>query len=70
MNRLKVIRADQRVTQFKLGLMTGILQSRLSLIENGLIEPREDEKNRIAMALGVDPEKIWVKRTDAKEEKE
>jgi transcriptional regulator with XRE-family HTH domain len=58
-NRLRVMRADKRITQFKLSLLTGILQSKLSLIENGLIEPREDEKQKLAEALGVKPEKIW-----------
>jgi transcriptional regulator with XRE-family HTH domain len=59
MNQLRVIRAGKRITQFKLGLMTEILQSRLSLIENGLIAPREDEKKRLAKALGVRTEEIW-----------
>lgn len=58
-NRLKVIRADKRITQFKLGLLTGILQSKLSLIENSLIEPGDDEKQRLAEALGVKQEEIF-----------
>jgi lambda repressor-like predicted transcriptional regulator len=29
------------------------------MIENGLIEPREDEKKRLAKALGVRVEEIW-----------
>ena len=59
MNQLRVIRAGKRLTQFQLGLMTGILQSRLSLIENDLISPREDERKRIAKALGMKVEEIF-----------
>ena len=58
-NRLRVMRADKRITQFKLSLLTGILQSKLSLIENSLIEPRDNEKQRLAQALGVKQEEIF-----------
>ena len=61
MNRLREIRVVKRVTQFQLRLSTGIHQSKISMIENGLIEPREDEKKRIAKALGVGSEEIWKK---------
>jgi len=33
------------------------------MIENGLIEPREDEKKRLAKALGVKVEEIWTDST-------
>lgn len=59
MNQLKVIRAGKRLSQFQLGLMTGLLQSRLSLIENDLILPQSEEKQKIGKALGVRPEEIW-----------
>ncbi len=59
MNQLKVVRASHRMTQFRLGLKAGILQSRLSLIENDLIDPREDEKEKLAKALGVAVEEIF-----------
>lgn len=55
-------RVLKRITQFQLRLLTGIHQSRISLIENGLIEPRNDEKERLARALGVKPEDIWGKK--------
>jgi lambda repressor-like predicted transcriptional regulator len=29
------------------------------LIENGLIHPKEDEKEKLAKALGVKGEEIW-----------
>ncbi len=59
MNQLKVLRAIKRITQFKLSLKSGILQSRLSLLENGLIEPRADEKEKLAKALGVSVKEIF-----------
>ena len=59
MNRLREIRVVKRITQFQLRLSTGIHQSKISMIENGLVDPREDEKKRLAKALGVRMEEIW-----------
>lgn len=59
MNRMRVIRAEKKMIQFKLSVLTGILQSRLSYIENGLVEPCEYEKKKIAEALGVKIVEIW-----------
>jgi len=67
MNKLREIRVVKRITQFQLRLSTGIHQLKISLIENGLVEPREDEKQRLAKVLHVKPEEIW--RSDVKEEK-
>ncbi len=64
MNKLRDFRVIKRVTQFQLKLLSGIQQPRISLIENGFIEPREDEKQRLAKALGEKPEKIWENETD------
>ena len=58
-NRLRVIRAERRVTQFQLRLQTGINATKISFIENGLVQPREDEKKRLARALGANPEDIF-----------
>jgi transcriptional regulator with XRE-family HTH domain len=58
-NRLREIRAAKRVTQFELRLSTGIHQSKISLIENGLIDPTAEEKEKIACALEMKPGKIW-----------
>ena len=58
-NKLREIRVVKRISQFQLRLSTGIHQSKISLIENGLIEPREDEKKKLARALGVRQEDIW-----------
>jgi transcriptional regulator with XRE-family HTH domain len=69
MNNLRNIRVVKRVTQFQLRLLSGIHQSRISLIENGLIEPRQDEKQRLSKALQVEPEKIWKNETDSEKGK-
>lgn len=53
MNRVFENRVLRRQTQYVLGLQTQIHQSRLSLIERGLILPREDEKKRLAKAFGI-----------------
>jgi transcriptional regulator with XRE-family HTH domain len=59
MNRLREVRVVKRITQFQLRLSTGIHQSKISLIENDLVEAREDEKEKLAKALGVKGEEIW-----------
>ena len=65
-NRLRVIRAERRITQFQLRLQTGINATKISFIENGLVQPREDEKQKLARALGANPEEIFpVMRQEA-----
>ena len=59
MNRLREVRVVKRVTQFQLRLDTGIHQSKISLIENGLMKPRDDEKKRLSKALGVTPQDLF-----------
>ena len=48
MNKVREVRVVKRISQFRLGYSTGIHQSRISLIENGLIEARDDEKEKLA----------------------
>ena len=59
MNRIREIRVIKRLSQFELRLKTGIHQSKISLIENGLIEPSGDEKAKISTALGVALDELW-----------
>lgn len=59
MNRLREVRVVKRITQFQLRLATGIHQSKISFIENGLVEAREDEKKKLSTALGVAPQEIF-----------
>ena len=63
MKKLRETRVVKRVTQFQLRIATGIHQSKISMIENGLIQPREDEKKRLAKALGVQVGEIWEDAT-------
>ena len=58
-NRLRVVRAEKRMTQFRLSIATGIIQSRLSQMENDLINPSPEEKEKIAKALGAKVGEIW-----------
>lgn len=59
-NKLRETRVVKRISQFQLRVQTGIHQSKISLIENGLIEPREDEKKKLSRALGVTPQEIFL----------
>lgn len=59
MNKLKEFRFFKNVTQPLLALKTGIQQSRISLIENELVKPKQREKLRIAKALGLKQEEIF-----------
>jgi DNA-binding XRE family transcriptional regulator len=55
-------RARKRKNQWDVRLSTGIHQSRISLIENGYVEPTDKEKALIAKALGFDVDEIeWTK---------
>ncbi len=47
-----------RKTQWDLKVLTGIHQSKLSLIERGYIEPTKREKALIAKALGFSANEI------------
>jgi len=59
MNRLKEIRFFKMINQHKLALMAEVHQSRISLIENDLIEPRPDELKKLSKALGVTPQDLF-----------
>lgn len=59
-NRLREVRVLARVSQYVLSNKTGIAQSKISLIENGLVQPKEDEKLKLARALDVgDPKELF-----------
>jgi transcriptional regulator with XRE-family HTH domain len=58
-NKLREIRFFKRVSQWQLRLPTGICQTRLSLIERGFIVPSDEDKRKIAEALGMTPEEIF-----------
>lgn len=58
MNRLKETRFRKQITQIELFTKTKIYPSRISYFENGYLEPREKEKEKLARALEVD--KNWL----------
>ena len=59
MCNLRKIRFEQRVTQIDLMVKTGIWPSRISLLENGYLQPKPDEKEKLARALGVKIEELF-----------
>ena len=58
-NKLREVRVIKRISQFQLRIATGIHQSKISMIENGWVQPREDEKQRLAKVLGVRIEEVF-----------
>lgn len=50
-NRLRVLRAEQRMTQWTLAQKSRINPSTVSLIENGHIHPTPSQRDRLARAL-------------------
>ena len=59
-NRLRETRLLKRITQFQLRILTDIHQSKISLIENGLIDPTQDEEKKLAKALGIKAEELFM----------
>ena len=59
MNRLKVIRAERNLRQFTLAQESGINQAVISMIENEIANPTEEQKAKIARALKVRINQIW-----------
>ena len=51
-------RFKKKLTQWDIQRLTGISQSKISLIERGYVSPSEDEKDRIASALGFGAREI------------
>ena len=49
---LREARFFKGLNQWDISVKTGIPQSKLSLIERGYVDPREDEKKKIAKVLG------------------
>lgn len=57
-NRLKEARFFKRIPQIQLWLTTGIHYSTISRIECGYIKPSEEQKDKLAEALRV--KKDWL----------
>lgn len=52
-NKLRVFRAERRMTQRKLSRKARINPTRISFIENGHVDPTDEERNRLAKVFGV-----------------
>ena len=56
---LRKVRMLKGLNQYDIACRTGITQSRLSLIENDYYEPKPEERQKLAEALGVSVEEIF-----------
>ena len=55
---LREARFKRRLSQWSLSKISGVHQSRISLLENGFISPGESERRTLAKSLSVKPEEI------------
>jgi len=58
-NRLKEGRFFQKLTQIHLSRLSGINPTRISLLENGWIQPRGDEIIKLSEILKLKPDEIF-----------
>jgi transcriptional regulator with XRE-family HTH domain len=58
-NRLRVIRAERRMSQLTLAAVTRIHPTRVWKIENGHVVPAPRERQAIASALGTSESVVW-----------
>lgn len=65
-SKLRYERFIRRLTQFRLAATSGVNVSRISLIENGLVEPRPHEKTALAQALGVKVSALFPRKEKVK----
>ena len=61
MNNLRAYRVKKLMTQKDLAKASGVSQITISFIENGLSEPMENTKAKLARALRVEPENLFPK---------
>ena len=59
--KLKLERIKNQFSQEFLGKRSGISQSRISLIERGLQEPKHREAQRLSEILGIERDEIFNK---------
>jgi transcriptional regulator with XRE-family HTH domain len=59
MNNLRAYRVKKLMTQKDLAKASGVSQVTISFIENGLSEPMDLTKQKLARALKVEPEKLF-----------
>jgi len=63
---LRKIRFELGMRQWDLSLISGISQSKLSLIERGYIVPSDEDKRRICEALNLDRDEIYWPNKEGK----
>jgi len=56
---LKTARFFKGFNQWDISIKTGIPQSRISLIERGYVDPKDEEKKALAEALNCRKEEIF-----------
>jgi len=61
---------NPKISQWKLSLKSGVPQSKISLIENWLVNPTQEEKENLASALDTDVLHIFSNGPIEKGEKE
>ncbi len=64
-NRLRVLRAERRITQLALARKTRINPTRISFIENGHVDPTPDERDRLARALKTEVAELFPPADEA-----
>ena len=57
--KIEMERRKRFLSQWDLARSTGIIQTRLSLIERGEVKPKEQEIRAIAKVLGLSPEECF-----------
>jgi transcriptional regulator with XRE-family HTH domain len=55
---LRLERLKRRLTQFQLSQLTGIRPSRISMFENGIVQLRNSEIDKLCEALKVKRDKL------------
>lgn len=58
-NRLRVLRAERRVSQHEVARALKCSQSRVSLLENGFAPPTDSDIKRLCRLLGVERSDIF-----------
>jgi transcriptional regulator with XRE-family HTH domain len=58
-NRLRILRAERNLPQYKLAISSGIDHTRYWRIEHGLVSATDGERAQIAAALGVSVRQAW-----------
>ena len=53
--KMRIRRVQMGLSQVRLSIDTGVDQARISLVERLLVQPKDDERNKLAEVLRMDP---------------